>query len=74
MLFSFIFIIYIIYVSIHYLRYILFTLLYIDYCIRLVSLLTLFGPGYFGVGKDRGGGGADSAPPLITHEIVMVSP
>ena len=36
-------------------------------------ILTLFGPGYFGVGKDRGGG--DSAPPpLISHEVVMVSP
>ena len=30
------------------------------------SNLTLFGPGYFGVGKDR-------IRPLITHEVVMVS-
>ena len=37
-------------------------------------ILTLFGLGYLGVGKD-GGGGGDSAPPtVIFHEVVMVSP
>ena len=33
------------------------------------NILTLFGPGYFGVGKDRG-----DSPALISHEVVMVSP
>ena len=40
----------------------------------LKFILTLFGPGYFGVGTDRGRIPPPPPAPLISHEVVMVSP